>query len=797
MAISDSSVGLLFKLGADTGAARQDFTAFRNFILGEIRAIREESSNPPGGNGGGFLGLGSGAAAVAITIGAVATAATAAGKTIFDLAKSAAEFSDGLVDLNAKTNVTIETLSVIKHNAELAGTSIDAIGASLVIFQKNLAAASNGSKEMSARMKALGVDLKQGVEPNLLAVFEKLGKMEDGYKKTELAMSVFGRQGAAVLALLKQMDGDFAKATEEARRLGLVISTEDAKAADDFDDALKTLDKSVKGVTVQIGQGFIPELTRLIKNLSDAVAWVNDLTKAFGGLKAISPIVLRFAIQSPLISAYQIGKELGKLPGQGELYGPVIDTKGKGTKVPDFPGGGGKGGGRGGGGPKDITDAQLAVKLLKAEQDEAQRAYNGTREAAQRLLEVTLKLIDAETREANERLPNKAAARLAEVLQQRKKALEEYAEKLKEVSDDELKFMEDLSKRINEQNLESIEEHRQYDEYYQREQREAEADAYQRRAELQQQFSGSFYRNRKQAIANLAALDIDAEERRFERLQLDAEREMKYMAENDLRRKEITDRLDAEEAEKEARIALIRRQSILDQQREQPNSNLNLFGPNINDALNGLYAINAAAGQQTTIWQEIGVAMRAYVQDLQETLPNAMQLAVQSLQSVGDALAVSISAFIAGKTTLRQAIGALVEAMLAPFKEFALKKARIHFAAGIGEIAFGNYGAAAKHFLAGAAWVGVAGLIGAAGSLAAGSASAPAAATPGGGNTPQERGTRIIEQGDRRRAPAPQIIIIRAETEPGVVVRRVMEDYNNNGTSRQTLRRDMLGETAG
>ena len=48
--------------------------------------------------------------------------------------------------------------------------------------------------------------------------------------------------------------------------------------------------------------------------------------------------------------------------------------------------------------------------------------------------------------------------------------------------------------------------------------------------------------------------------------------------------------------------------------------------------------------------------------------------------------------------------------------------------------------------------------------------------------------------GPLRGSQQPQIIIIRAETEPGVVVRKIVDDYRSNGASRQVLRRDMLGE---
>jgi hypothetical protein len=54
-------------------------------------------------------------------------------------------------------------------------------------------------------------------------------------------------------------------------------------------------------------------------------------------------------------------------------------------------------------------------------------------------------------------------------------------------------------------------------------------------------------------------------------------------------------------------------------------------------------------------------------------------------------------------------------------------------------------------------------------------------------------GSAVMEQGGRR-ATEPQVIIIRAETEPGVMVSKFVQDYRANGEARSVLRRDLLGE---
>jgi hypothetical protein len=45
------------------------------------------------------------------------------------------------------------------------------------------------------------------------------------------------------------------------------------------------------------------------------------------------------------------------------------------------------------------------------------------------------------------------------------------------------------------------------------------------------------------------------------------------------------------------------------------------------------------------------------------------------------------------------------------------------------------------------------------------------------------------QSGNRRE---PQVIVIRAETEPGVIVRKVVENVQNNGEMRQLIRQEIM-----
>jgi hypothetical protein len=204
-------------------------------------------------------------------------------------------------------------------------------------------------------------------------------------------------------------------------------------------------------------------------------------------------------------------------------------------------------------------------------------------------------------------------------------------------------------------------------------------------------------------------------------------------------------------------------------------------------------------GRQLTMWEQVQVGATSLAQVIQQTMPSMAATMVNTSMAVSDALANMVSAFATGRGTMRQVVGAFLDAALAPLRDYLLTKSKAHFALGLADLAMQNYAGAAKNFLAATALAGAAGLIKAGTSAIGGGgmgAAAPIAPSSGGQFLAQDRGaggTMIREQGGRR-SSEPQVIIIRAETEPGVMVSKVIQDYKSNGEMRSTLRRDLLGE---
>jgi hypothetical protein len=196
---------------------------------------------------------------------------------IWSLASKAAEAGGHLQDLSQQTNYSVETLSLLKAEAKTSGTDLDSLSSSLVIFQKNLTKSADGNDKLSEAFKTLGVTSTDN-EIALKQVFTGLANVKDKTQQTALAMEVFGRSGKGMLGVIKETGGDIDGSMAKLRRWGLIVSEEDAVAADRFGDELANMEMMLSGVTRKIGSETLPAFSAFFEQLdasldANSVEW--------------------------------------------------------------------------------------------------------------------------------------------------------------------------------------------------------------------------------------------------------------------------------------------------------------------------------------------------------------------------------------------------------------------------------------------------------------------------------------------------------------------------------------------
>lgn len=211
---------------------------------------------------------------------------------MFGLAKSAANYGDHLAKTSQKVGMSVQSLAALEHAAKLADVSQDELSVGLVKLTRNASDTAKGTGESVAAFAALGLSVQdasgklKSSDVLFAEIAERFAQMEDGAGKTALAVQLFGKSGANMIPLLNAGKVGLKEAADEAKRLGLIISNDQARASEKFNDDLTRLEGATRGLGLAVGQQLIPPLNNLIDVLikfqtgpaGGALAWMFEKT---------------------------------------------------------------------------------------------------------------------------------------------------------------------------------------------------------------------------------------------------------------------------------------------------------------------------------------------------------------------------------------------------------------------------------------------------------------------------------------------------------------------------------------
>jgi murein DD-endopeptidase MepM/ murein hydrolase activator NlpD len=202
--------------------------------------------------------------------------------------QGALDSADSLQKMSAKTGIAVETLSGLGHAANLSGVSTEQLATGLKMLAKNAADAAGGGKEQAETFAAMGLSVRDAggalkpVEVLLGEVADRFAGYTDGAGKSALAMRLFGKAGVEMIPLLNGGAAGLAAMQEEAKRLGIAVSTETAQAAERFNDNMSRVKGQLDAVALVLAESALPSLERLGQAMADAVQEGDDVRAGLG-----------------------------------------------------------------------------------------------------------------------------------------------------------------------------------------------------------------------------------------------------------------------------------------------------------------------------------------------------------------------------------------------------------------------------------------------------------------------------------------------------------------------------------
>lgn len=182
------------------------------------------------------------------------------------LAKKEGERADALLDAQAATQASTDTLQEYQHVAGQAGVAETFFADAAKDMSRQLASARQGTGRAADAFDELGVSIHDN-EGNLRSTGElteeamdKLAGMDDEARRAAIAQDLFKSSQQDVLAVVSQGSDAIERQREEAHELGAVQSNEALQGANEFRQGLEKLSTRFSGLVSTIGGKFAPVL---------------------------------------------------------------------------------------------------------------------------------------------------------------------------------------------------------------------------------------------------------------------------------------------------------------------------------------------------------------------------------------------------------------------------------------------------------------------------------------------------------------------------------------------------------
>jgi len=259
---------------------------------------------------------------------AIGTAFVAAAAATAYFVKSSIDAADASIKTAQAVGLTVEAYSSLAFAADLSGVSQEELGTALTKLSRQAADAAGGSATAGAAFKALGISVTEvggavkDSDKLLAEIADKFRGYADGAEKTALAVEIFGRAGAKLIPLLNAGAGGIEDLRREAAALGVVLDTQTAKAAEQFNDDLSRLGATLRGFGNAIAADALPALNEFNALLLD-LARNQEIMQAVTGAANFVLKGLLVTFQALVVLGSDVafvlmgvGRELGAIAAQ-------------------------------------------------------------------------------------------------------------------------------------------------------------------------------------------------------------------------------------------------------------------------------------------------------------------------------------------------------------------------------------------------------------------------------------------------------------------------------------------------
>jgi hypothetical protein len=244
-------------------------------------------------------------------------------KKLAELVKSTAETAIGAERAAQKIGVTTEAVQELGYAAEVSGVSSETLQTGI----KHLALGmqelrTKGTGPAAEAFGQLGISFAQlkneSPDQNLERIAQKFQSMPDGARKTALAMQLFGRAGADLIPLLNRGQEGIVDLRNEAERLGIVMSKDDAESFEKLEESTLRIKGSLEGLKNTAIKALLPIIQQMADDLFEWVKANREIIASSikgvvqGLIFVIKGLAVAFGVVVDVFQFFVEHAELGK-----------------------------------------------------------------------------------------------------------------------------------------------------------------------------------------------------------------------------------------------------------------------------------------------------------------------------------------------------------------------------------------------------------------------------------------------------------------------------------------------------
>jgi hypothetical protein len=208
-------------------------------------------------------------------LGSVASTAMSYARSLVNVGLAQAEAIDSTSKLSARLGMTYSELAGLAHAGDLAGVSMDTIGAAATKADIAFVKAAQGSKTAQAGFAAIGLELDdlQGLSSaeRFSEIADAIAGLPTEAERAAAAVKLFGRAGAELLPLFAGGAGSIQEATEEAQRFGMALTGAQGRDVEAMNDSFSKVSAAIGGIIKQVTAYLAPSITSIATTFTDFV----------------------------------------------------------------------------------------------------------------------------------------------------------------------------------------------------------------------------------------------------------------------------------------------------------------------------------------------------------------------------------------------------------------------------------------------------------------------------------------------------------------------------------------------